>query len=123
MHRHMSAKEGKMNYYTKLKDEEKIVILIHKGFTKEQFEEGGNLRNDIGRIGQEDMKKGEVHSAEEGSFTVRVKGRGMISTEPRGKVRRCYNGEKVIFLSGADCIIVPTIFSQIRRKLIKWGII
>lgn len=111
-----------MNYYTKLKDDEKIVILIHKGFTKEQFEKGGSLRNDIGRIGQEDMEKGEVHSGEE-SLTVKVKGRGMVSEEPRGKVRKCYNGEKVIFLFDSDFIIVPTIFSQIRRKLIRCGII
>lgn len=61
-----------MNYYTKLKDEEKIVILIDKGFTKEQFQEGGSLRNDIGRIGQEDMEKGEVHCAGE-RFTIKVK--------------------------------------------------
>ena len=118
----MSAKEGKMNYCTKLKDDEKIVILINKGFTKEQFEVGGSLRNDIGLVGQKDLENAEVHSSEE-SLTVKVKGRGLVSEEPRGKVRRCYNGEKVIFLSGADCIIVSTIFSQIRRKLIKWGII
>ena len=122
MHRHMSAKEGKMNYYTKLKDEEKIVILIHKGFTKEQFEKGGSLRNDIGLLGQKDIENGEVHSSEE-SFTIKVKGRGLLSEEPRGKARRCYNGEKVIFLSGAECIIVPTICSKVRRTLIRWGII
>ena len=115
-----------MNYYTKLKDEEKIVILIDKGFTKEQFQEGGSLRNDIGRIGQEDMEKGEVRCAGE-RFTIKVKGRGIVSVEPRGKVRRCYNGEKVMFLSSGNFIIVSTIFSQIRKtvrkKLIRWGII
>ena len=111
-----------MNYYKKLKDDEKTVILINKGFTKEQFEVGGSLRNDIGLMGQKDLQNAEVHDGKE-SLTVKVKGRGLVSEEPRGKVRKCYNGEKVIFLSDSDFIIVPTIFSQIRRKLIRWGII
>lgn len=108
------------NYYVKMKDDKRLVILLNEEYSKEELQNSGILKTELWYTGEDDLKKGEILEGQELSF--RVQGMGFVSAEPWDGTRRCYNREKVILYSNGTYKIVPTIFSRIRRKLKKIGL-
>lgn len=105
------------NYYVRMKDKKKLILLLNSKFSTEDLENRVLL---TGADMKSDLENGEIHTNEE-VLSLRMKGRGLVSAEPDGKLQRCYGGERVILYADGHFEVIPTFFSRIRHRLIVWG--
>ncbi len=107
-------------YYFRAKDCKRLIIFFKEGYSKEYLERKGLLKLKFGEDAIKELEEAELHEGED-SLRLKIKGKGMISIEPWGRIKRCYGGERVTLYSDGNFEICQTIFSRMRRYLIKRG--